>query len=295
MCFYNNLLILIYSCRKFELSQALDIKSMKLYPEAGRIYRDLENLGVLQNDKITVELLSSFDQLHYHGVEAVKKCIDVLGINELDYILEVGAGWGGPSRYIADRTNSQIVALELQRDFHEVGLDLTKRCGLSEKVEHICFDFLKYEQEKTRFDKIVSWLALYHIPDRKNICKKLFKLLRPGGKLFIEDLVMLDNTSKVDWNSLQKDLFANSLILTSEYRHQLQAVGFNIEYSEDMTSKWVSFTNNRYQDFLKGERKFIKLHGQHLFDQISYFYRKIVEYFDARAIGGLQVICSKPE
>ena len=107
--------------------------------------------------------------------------------------------------------------------------------------------------------------------------------------------MILDNTSKVDWNSLQKDLFANSLILTSEYRHQLQAVGFNIEYSEDMTSEWVSFTNNRYQDFLKGERKFIKLHGEHLFDQISYFYRKIVEYFAARAIGGLRIICSKPE
>ena len=51
---------------------------MKLYPEADRIFRELENVGIFENDPIDVKLLSSFDQLLYHGVQAVQKCITSL-------------------------------------------------------------------------------------------------------------------------------------------------------------------------------------------------------------------------
>ena len=267
---------------------------MKLYPEADRIFRELENVGIFENDPIDVKLLSSLDQLHYHGVEAVQNCITSLGINNQDEVLEIGAGWGGPARYIADCTNAYVVALELQKDYHDVGLKLTERCGLHKRVEHTCIDFLNYNTNVKSFDKIVSWLALYHIPDRERICKKMYSLLKPGGKVFIEDLVALDLNADVDWSSLKIDLFSNSLILTSEFKYHLEEAGFNIDFCENMTSQWLEFTKKRYQDFLSGQVEFIKLHDRQLFNQIEHFYRKIVEYFTAKAIGGLRLICSKP-
>lgn len=267
---------------------------MKLYPEAERIFRELENVGILKNEPINSELLSSFDQLHYHGVEAVQNCITALSINTYDNVLEIGAGWGGPARYIANHTKAHVVALELQKDYHNVGLNLTKRCGLHNKVEHTCIDFLNYDANIGHFDKIVSWLALYHIPDREKICKKMFSLLKPGGKIFIEDLVALDLGANVDWLSLKRNLFSNSLILTSECKYHLEEAGFKIEFCENTTSQWLNFTNKRYQDFLSDQVEFTKLHDKRLFNQIKHFYQKIVEYFEARAIGGLRLICSRP-
>ena len=72
-----------------------------------------------------------------------------------------------------------------------------------------------------------------------------------------------------------------------------QNVEFKIDVCEDMTINWTEFTRNRYFSFLERKNDFIDLHGSELFDQMEYFYMKIVEYFNMKAIGGLRLICSK--
>jgi len=268
---------------------------MKLYPHAGRIFRDLENLGFFENDLITIKVLNKFDQLHYHGIESVQYCIDTLNICNQDRVLEIGSGWGGPSRYIAHNSNAIVTALELQEDYHEVGARLTQRCGLQKNVKHRRADFLTYKPEVQKFDKIVSWLALYHIPNRPVYTEKIFSLMKPGGKLFIEDLTILNPGAKMNWNSVNKNLFANSLIGQLEYRNLLTEVGFEVEVFEDMPKDWSTFTSQRYQEFLMGEKSFTVLHGQDLFNQMKHFYGKIVKYFKVKAIGGLRIICTKPD
>ena len=69
--------------------------------------------------------------------------------------------------------------------------------------------------------------------------------------------------------------------------------GFKIDVCQDMTIDWSKFTRDRYSNFLERKNEFIDLHGKDLFDQMKYFYMKIVEYFNVKAIGGLRLICSK--
>lgn len=275
------------------LSVLKNIKTMKLYPEAKRIFRELDNLGFKENEGIDAQSLFSFDQLHYHGVQSVKECIEALKIKKADKLLEIGSGWGGPSRYIAHMVGANVEALELQKDYHDVGCSLTERCGLADRVEHVCTDFLNYENKSNHFNNIVSWLALYHIPNRQKSCMRIFELLKPGGRVFIEDLTVCDRNANVNWDLLKKDLFANSLICLDDYKSYFQNVGFKIDVCEDMTINWTEFTRNRYFSFLERKNDFIDLHGSELFDQMEYFYMKIVEYFNMKAIGGLRLICSK--
>ena len=275
------------------LSVLKNIKTMKLYPEAKRIFRELDNLGFKENEGIDAQSLFSFDQLHYHGVQSVKECIEALKIKKADKLLEIGSGWGGPSRYIAHMVGANVEALELQKDYHDVGCSLTERCGLADRVEHVCTDFLNYENKSNHFNKIVSWLALYHIPNRQTSCMRIFELLKPGGRVFIEDLTVCDRNANVNWDLLKKDLFANSLICLDDYKSYFENVGFKIDVCEDMTINWTEFTRNRYFSFLERKNDFIDLHGSELFDQMEYFYMKIVEYFNMKAIGGLRLICSK--
>ena len=275
------------------LSVLKNIKTMKLYPEAKRIFRELDNLGFKENEGIDAQSLFSFDQLHYHGVQSVKECIEALKIKKADKLLEIGSGWGGPSRYIAHMVGANVEALELQKDYHDVGCSLTERCGLADRVEHVCTDFLNYENKSNHFNNIVSWLALYHIPNRQKSCMRIFELLKPGGRVFIEDLTVCDRNANVNWDLLKKDLFANSLICLDDYISYFENVGFKIDVCEDMTINWTEFTRNRYSSFLERKNDFIDLHGSELFDQMDYFYMKIVEYFNMKAIGGLRLICSK--
>ena len=65
-----------------------DIKDMKLYSDAYRIFKDLKALGYSEDDKLNLEDLNQFDQLHYHGTLSVQEAIETIDIQENDKVLE---------------------------------------------------------------------------------------------------------------------------------------------------------------------------------------------------------------
>ena len=118
------------------------IKSMKLYNNVERIFNELKEIGKSESDSLLVKDLTNFDQLHYHGTEAIDVSIKKLEINGKSKILDVGSGIGGPARYIANKTGAEVTALELQPDQNKLASDLTNRCGLSNRIKHICVNII---------------------------------------------------------------------------------------------------------------------------------------------------------
>ena len=270
-----------------------DIKDMKLYSDAYRIFKDLKALGYSEDDKLNLEDLNQFDQLHYHGTISVREAIEAIDIRENDNVLEVGAGWGGPSRYIASKTRANVSALELQRDYSEVGQKLTRKTGLDSFVTHINQDFLNFFQKDNSFNKIVSWLALYHIPDRRKYTHKLFSLLNKNGMLFVEDLTFGKNFESSHNAMLEKKLFANSLEKYSDYLDTCANVGFKIIEHKDMSSDWGNFTNERLKVLQANKINHEKIHGAEGYNKIEDFYTTVSECFAENIIGGIRLICRK--
>lgn len=273
---------------------AHQIKDMQLYARADRILTELRALGINDDDPLDVELLSRFDQLHYHGTLALDEAMTVLSIERSSNVLEIGSGWGGPARYVAARTGAKVTAIELQEDYHAVALGLTGRCGLAEAVEHINGDFLSSTLSSTSFDRIVSWLALYHIPDRPRYLKMAFDLLKPKGAFFAEDLVLAEPISADLSDELSKNIFANSLVSQMDYKNSLAGAGFNQIECRDMTEKWSDFTQARLAQFLAGADAFGSRHGDDVFRALEIFYVQIADYFRRGVIGGVRALAWKP-
>ena len=275
------------------MSEALDVKDMKLYAEAGSILADLEAMGYANGSPLTVDAVSAFDQLHYHGADSVRYGVGQLGIDANGRVLEIGAGWGGPSRVIAAATGARVVALELQPDFHSVGESLTARCGLADLVSHQRADFLTVDYPAGSFDHAVSWLALYHIPDRAAYTAKIHHLLRPGGMLFIEDLMQGTAYAAADAETLNRELFSNSMVSAADYVESVERAGFEVVAADTMTQDWRAFTTERLAAFDANRAGFIARHSEALFEARRHFYAKIVEYFTADAIGGMRLVARK--
>ena len=164
------------------------IKSMKLYEGVERIYNDLAHVGIGADDPLTVDDLTPFDQFHYFGTEAVDAAIEALGIGGASRVLDVGSGLGGPARYLAQWTGCHVTAIELQADIDGIARSLTERCGLVDRVTHLCGDVLTAELPADTHDALVSWLAVYHIADHRALFAKAIATLKPGGRLYVEDL-----------------------------------------------------------------------------------------------------------
>lgn len=270
-----------------------NIKKMKLYENASRIFNDLEANGYSDGSYLDLEVLNKFDQLHYHGVDSVLDCINQLDIKKSDLVLEVGAGWGGPSRFIANKTHASVVALELQEDYTQVGRVLTERTKLSSLVEHITSDFLEFKNNSKKFDKIVSWLALYHIPNKKKYSEILFDLLNEGGKVFVEDLTLGSKYNESDNNMLEQKLFANSLVQYENYTQFMSDAGFKTISVRNMSADWKIFTEERLQNLKLNRESYIKSHGVKGYEIIEDFYITAFSSFDLEIIGGIRLICEK--
>ena len=67
---------------------------------------------------IPPERLFALDQWHYHGTDAVRDAAAFLGLGPTSRVLDIGAGVGGPARFLAHTTGCQVTALELQPELH---------------------------------------------------------------------------------------------------------------------------------------------------------------------------------
>ena len=266
---------------------------MKLYNNVDRIFNELREIGKSTSSSLLVEDLTKFDQLHYHGTDAIDIFIEKLEINEKIKILDVGSGMGGPARYIANKTGAEITAIELQSDQNNLAKDLTKKCGLSNKVNHICGDILDYDFKNQTFDAVVSWLTLYHIANHKILLKKLFDLLNPNGFFYTEDITSRINLSDADRKEIKKEIYGIHLPYFDKYISNLEQNGFKLIFSEDMSSSWTDFTKERIKKYNSEKERNIRVHGKEVYDSLNSFYNFVGQYFSNGKLGGIRVIAKK--
>ncbi len=265
-----------------------DIKTMQLYHRPERILADLQAQGLGIEAPLTVEDLNRFDQLHYHGTDALDAAISECGIGHGDRVLEVGSGWGGCARYIANKAHAQVTAVELQADYDQVARDLTARVSLKGTVEHVNADFLDLNLQDNAFDHAVSWLALFHIPHREVYLGKLNHTLKPGGFLFAEDLYLIQQPGPDEADDFQQHLRPGSLMEREAYFASLNHAGFDVVHLVDMTADWTEFTATRLLAFREARSDYEAAHGPGGYAAIEIFYAKMAGYFARGLVGGVR-------
>ena len=273
-----------------------NIKSMKLYNHVNRVYNELKELGKNNSDPLYVEEFSKiefFDQLHYHGTKAVDYCIKKLNIDSSMSILEIGSGIGGPARHIANETGATVFAIELQPDQNKLASDLTERCGLSQKVIHVCGDVLTHNLNGKKFDAIVSWLALYHIKDHNTLLQKCFDLLNPNGLFYAEDLVSRRPFNRNELTELSKEIFANYLPDHQTYKSELEKKGFQVSLYQDMSDDWSKVARDRIASYINKKDRHIRVHGKDVVNNLLSFYSFTDRYFSSGKLGGIRAIAQK--
>ena len=270
-----------------------DIKTMALYHHVDRVVNELRELGKPNDEPLRVDELTPFDQLHYHSTEAVDEAVRATGIGEGSSVLEIGSGLGGPSRYLAATSGAAVTALELQEDHHRMAVDLTRRCGLVDRVTHVCGDFLTHPWDGKEFDAVVSWLALYHIPQRPILLNRCRSLLPVGGFLYAEDLCERRPFDDYEREELASELFANYLPSSDRYRQDLADAGFEVLVCDDMSDDWTAFTRGRLDQYRQQQDRHLLVHGEEVFETMCGFYTTMVRRFSDGKLGGIRVVARR--
>ena len=267
------------------------ISAMPLYATIGRIRNELDELGPI--DRLTPQQLYPFDQIHYRGTDAVRDAARALDISASHRLLDIGAGIGGPARFLAHTTGCRVMALELQDDLHALGEELTSRCGLADRVTHVHGDALTYALEDDAFDAAVSWLAIHHIPERPRLLRRIFASLRPGGRLYVEDLCARAPFTEDDRPDVEQMLYGVTVTSAESYARDLAAAGFCDVDITDFSDEWGAFCAVRAASWRAEAGRHLRVHGEEIVATLDRFFTAVARLFASGRLGGLRIVARK--
>ncbi|MEO7086898.1 MAG: class I SAM-dependent methyltransferase [Gemmatimonadaceae bacterium] len=133
--------------------------------------------------------LAAVDQFHVRGLAATKDLVEALGATEGDSVIDVGSGLGGPSRYLAATRGCHVTGIDLAPEYVAAASVLAERAGLSSLVKYQQANALDLPFADASFDHALTQHVAMNIAAREQLYGSIRRVLRPGGRLAIYDVV----------------------------------------------------------------------------------------------------------
>lgn len=132
------------------------------------------------------------DRLSKLNVILNQRCIEVMNLEGVKKILDVGSGLGQFTRVLAKTAPVGVKVLGLERDPEQIKTAnyLAHKANESELVEFRQGDALHLPlqtSEKESFDFVHTRFLLEHVPKPELVIKEMLKAVCPGGRIFVSD------------------------------------------------------------------------------------------------------------
>ncbi len=195
--------------------------------------------------------LVPLDQFHVRGLAATRQLAEALSIQPGSHVVDVGCGLGGPARFLAATYACRVTGIDLTQPFIDVATTLTERCGLTQSVTFRRADALALPFAESSFDDAWTQHVAMNIVDRKTFYAEIYRVLKPGGRLAIYDVLAGDGRPlifPVPWARRSKLSF---LLTSAEMKDLLGETGFQELSWVDKTADslaWLAELKSRVQN-----------------------------------------------
>ena len=192
-------------------------------------------------DHLDPEALAPAEEFHTLGRPATTALADAANIRPADNVLDVGSGLGGPARLLARRYGCHVTGVDLTPELCEVAKDLTRRLGLSDKVNIRQGTALDLPFEADSFDVVWTQHVSMNIADKAKLYSEMRRVCKLGGRLAFFDILagpLQPINFPVPWADDESTSF---LATTDETRTAVSTAGFAVRVWEDVTEEARNF------------------------------------------------------
>lgn len=171
-------------------------------------------------------------------------------------LLDVGAGTAQiPIELCQLHATVRVLAIDMAQHMLDVGRRNLDKAGLNDRIELRLCDAKKMPFADRSFDGVMSNSIVHHIPEPFAVFAEMARVVKPGGVLFVRDLLRpvdagalagFVKTYAGEANAHQQKMFAESLhaaLTLEEVRGMVECLGFDpasVQQTSDRHWTWSS-------------------------------------------------------
>jgi ubiquinone/menaquinone biosynthesis C-methylase UbiE len=114
--------------------------------------------------------------------------VESSGVKSGDVVLDIGCGTGLLSLKFLNKADCIIYGIDSSPEMLKIFKDKIRKLNLSEKISLELGDAENLGFGEKSFDIIASTVTLHHVKNKSPAIKKIYKLLKAGGKFVIGDI-----------------------------------------------------------------------------------------------------------
>jgi SAM-dependent methyltransferase len=181
---------------------------------ARRIDEQLRLSGVADDHTLSPSDVAAVDQFHVGGLEATQELARLFSPSPGSYVLDIGSGLGGPSRYLAANYGCRVIGIDITEEYCRIASVLAARMGLEDRVEYRRGDARELLFPDGTFDGAWTQHVSMNIAEKKPLYEGIRRILKTGGRFALHDVQSMEAMRKtildagfvlVAWNDVTED------------------------------------------------------------------------------------------
>jgi len=118
---------------------------------------------------------------HMGGLSTTKELIELCGIDESKYVLEVGCGTGATARYLAKKVGCRVLGVDIRASMVERATERATRARVEDRVHFRVADATDLPFEDGSFDVVLVESVTTFIEDKSAAIGEYARVVKPGG------------------------------------------------------------------------------------------------------------------
>jgi len=172
--------------------------------------------------------------------------VALVSLREGETVLDLGSGAGFDCFLAADKvgSNGRVIGVDMTPEIIEKAIENASK-GDYGNVEFRLGEIESLPVADDSVDAVISNCVINLAPDKGRVFKEAFRVLKPGGRLMVSDIVLLQELPDLVKNSIEAYIGCLSgAIMRTEYIGAIKSAGFQEVRIIDETSFPVEYITN---------------------------------------------------